>query len=59
MGRYGSSLGLFDANDNGKSVSMAAEFTGNYHQLGVNTSVYSGYSVLVQIRGDKISALSS
>lgn len=28
----GGSVGLFDANGNGKSVSRAAEFTGNSHK---------------------------
>ena len=32
------SMGLFDGNGNGQSVSKVAEFTGSFHQSGVNGS---------------------
>ena len=43
----GGSFGLFDANGNGQSVSVAAEFTGKSLEQVLMAAVFSGGSALV------------
>lgn len=42
------SVGLFDANGNGQSIFMAAEFTGNSHGGGLMVALFLGGSTLVR-----------